>query len=407
MRAPKRKSAAEFFAEEASPWSADLILNENGTPKATLANALVPLTKDPAFLGADGRSLIRYNQLSGAPDVCGRLPWDREYIYRSWVGRDDQELMVWLQGHDISVRRDTANMAARLIGERNQWHPVREYLDNCSWDGRARLDSWLAVYCGVKASPFSAMAGERWLVSAVSRVRDPGSRIDGFLVLKGRRDVRQTSPFAVLGGSFYSSQIEALGIKAFKGMLLGKWILEIDGMDNMSRPTDMSSLRDFVSLRSDKLGAFLGHKVAIWPRQCAFCGLCSIMKASPDRHLWLVSHDSLRIDELARDRDQLWAEARTRYGDIPWLLDDELIGAISAAQKELRIPDQWEAILVQRWRELGPISDRGFGVNDLLGLLGLSVQKRDRLAAARLSVTAHEIGWERRMVDGFWRYFPK
>ncbi len=131
--------------------------------------------------------------------------------------------------------------------------------------------------------------------------------------------------------------------------------------------------------------------------------------SSPDTQMWLVRHGELRIDELEEDRDQLWAEARERYADgLSWISDDDLSAAVSGARKskDFRPPDEWENIISSKIGEL-QITDRGVGVNDLLALLGIPVQKRDMNSAERLSNAMQYLGWEKRMVDSFWRYFPK
>jgi predicted P-loop ATPase len=69
-----------------------------------------------------------------------------------------------------------------------------------------------------------------------------------------------------------------------------------------------------------------------------------------NRRFWPVRCGSIDLDALARDRDQLWAEAVTRYreGAIWWLDEPELIASAKAEQDQRYQTDAWDA-RIDRW----------------------------------------------------------
>ena len=87
------------------------------------------------------------------------------------------------------------------------------------------------------------------------------------------------------------------------------------------------------------------------PRQCVFVGTTNadeyLSDSTGGRRFWPVRCTSIDIDAIARDRDQLWAEAVAAYhaGETWWLDDDELRSAAEAEQEQRRIADPWEAII--------------------------------------------------------------
>jgi predicted P-loop ATPase len=69
-----------------------------------------------------------------------------------------------------------------------------------------------------------------------------------------------------------------------------------------------------------------------------------------NRRFWPVRCRNIDLDALARDRDQLWAEAVVRYrqGAIWWLDEPELIADAKAEQDQRYQADAWDA-RIDRW----------------------------------------------------------
>ena len=87
------------------------------------------------------------------------------------------------------------------------------------------------------------------------------------------------------------------------------------------------------------------------PRQCVFAGTVNpdtyLRDETGNRRFWPVRCGTIDIAALARDRDQLWAEAvaRFRAGAIWWLDTPELLAEAAAEQDKRYQADAWDDLI--------------------------------------------------------------
>ncbi|MGC9449632.1 VapE domain-containing protein [Cereibacter johrii] len=76
----------------------------------------------------------------------------------------------------------------------------------------------------------------------------------------------------------------------------------------------------------------------------------SLVRLIADRRFWPLRCGTIDIAALARDRDQLWAEAvhRFREGAIWWIDDPATLAEAAAAQEARYQADAWDA-RIDRW----------------------------------------------------------
>ena len=154
-----------------------------------------------------------------------------------------------------------------------------------------------------------------------------------------------------------------------------------------------------------------------------------------NRRFWPVRCGEINLEALERDRDQLWAEAVSRFNSgAPWWLEDkELIALAGIAQEARYQPDSW-GVLIERWLVFdkrrvnvgfGPYEDWrdeyvprpkplvDVSVEEILDqVLGLEKAKWGRAEQMRVSAVLKAKKWQRyytagSMKDGIpreWRY---
>jgi predicted P-loop ATPase len=94
------------------------------------------------------------------------------------------------------------------------------------------------------------------------------------------------------------------------------WIIELSELDSLSH-ADVARIKAFISRTTDRFRPPYGMRLVESLRQCVFAGTVNhgsyLRDETGGRRFWPVSCGRIDIESLARDRDQLWAEAKARF----------------------------------------------------------------------------------------------
>lgn len=326
-----------------------LIRTEAGTPKAILANAITVLRFHDEWAG-----VLAFDEFSLKATIKKRTPWGGK-AGDQWTDHDDILCSDWLQRNTgILISPKTTADATQAVAKENSYHPVRDYLKSLVWEKKERIDTWLATYLGVANTPFSRAVGTRWLVSAVARIMQPGCKVDHVLLLEGPQGIRKSTGIRTLtGDEWFGDHNSDLGGKDSRIELSGKWVVEMQELASVKR-TQLESVKAFITAQTDRFRPPYGRRAVDVPRQCVFAGTSNAATPFSDetgsRRFWPVRCGDIDIEGIARDRDQLWAEAYDRYKVHPvwWLDTSELVDAASSEQDERYQPGVWDEI-IREW----------------------------------------------------------
>ena len=305
--------------------------DERGGIVPNLANAMIVLRGAPEVADAFRfdemlRAAILEKALplaAGASGViAGALP-------RPIQDADVSQLQEWLQRFGLpKIGRDTVHQAVHLRAQERAFHPVRNYLAALAWDGRKRIDTWLSYYLGVEPSPYAAGVGRMFLIAMVARIFEPGCKADYAMVLEGPQGARKSTACSILGSKWFSDSLpEVAHDKDVAQHLRGKWLIEIAELSSMRR-AESEALKAFISRPVERYRPPYGREEVIEPRQSIFVGTTNretyLRDETGGRRFWPVRCGSIDTDSLAHDRDQLFAEAVSRFraGEQWWPGED-------------------------------------------------------------------------------------
>jgi putative DNA primase/helicase len=208
---------------------------------------------------------------------------------------------------------------------------------------------------------------------------------------------KSTALRALASDAFFTDDIAELGSKDSVMQTRGMWIIELSELDCLSKG-EVSRVKAFMSRQVDRVRPPYGRRVIEAKRECIFAGTTNsdayLKDETGGRRFWPVCVGTIRLQDLRRDRDQLWAEARERYrrGDVWWLESRALVDAAAEEQKARYEGDVWEDKIIE-W--VGPRDS--VTISEVLDLC-LEKPKKDwnRADDMRISRILKSNGWRRR-----------
>ncbi len=222
--------------------------------------------------------------------------------------------------------------------------PLIDHLHSLqTWDGVPRLDSWLVRYLGAEDSPYLRAAGATWLLAAMARAFEPGTKFDHMLVLVGAQGRGKSSALNILAGEFFSDAnfLDAQDTREVLEATEGAWIVECAELAGMRRK-DVETLKHEITRREDRGRPAYARTVVSVRRRFVLAGTTNSRRFLHDetgnRRFWPVEVGEIDLSGLQADRDQLLAEALARYrsGDFQLFLTGEALEGAQQAQEARR-----------------------------------------------------------------------
>ncbi len=170
------------------------------------------------------------------------------------------------------------------------------------------------------------------------------------MILEGPQGLKKSTALKTIAEPWFTDEIADLGSKDAAMQTRGVWVIEIAELDSMSR-SDVGRIKAFMSRSTDRFRPPYGKRLIESPRQCTFSGSVNhssyLRDETGGRRFWPVACSCIRIDELARDRDQLWAEAVKQFrGGSPWWLDSVLLNRLAEREQSDRYEgDPWDDLI--------------------------------------------------------------
>ena len=325
------------FDEVDTAWLKKLDYDRKGILKNTIDNAVIILDNDPRVAGK-----MIYNEFSNRAIITGKLPWT-DHINRDWNDDDDAGVRYFLEHkYGLSGAGKIAD-AVSVIFQRHRIHPVRDYLNSLTWDGKERLETLLIDYLGAEDSHYTKAVTRTHLVAGVARIMRPGIKYDTMLVLTGPQGIGKSTLIHTLGREWFSDSLSTVSGKEAYEQLQGVWLIEM-GELTATKKAEIEATKLFLSKSEDVYRAAYGRRTNRYKRQCIFFGTSNdrefLRDKTGDRRSWPVDcYVQLPMKDIFTDLpdevDQIWAEAVTLYKKGHMLiLDDEAAKEALEKQKE-------------------------------------------------------------------------
>jgi hypothetical protein len=260
-----------------------------------------------------------------------------EFYFR--IGFDDLERML------------------RIAARDNAFDPITDYLSGLVWDGVERLDEWLITYGGAKDDAYVREVGAKFLIAAVRRAFQPGCKFDYMPIFEGDEGRGKSSVGAILAGAAYftdSIPIHSHEPRHTIEALRGKWICEAAELASIKRTQDVETVKAWLSRSTDTAALKWERDSTGVPRRFVVFGTTNpdgtgyFDQRTGNRRFWPIRVDGFDLEAVARDRDNLWAEAvwRERAGESLEISPD--VKSLAKVEQEAReVTDAWEDLLAE------------------------------------------------------------
>jgi predicted P-loop ATPase len=302
--------------DPAPAWLDQCQTTVTGEPRGNIFNALVALRKDPRLAELFTHDLMAKQTLLMRP-VPGPVPQIVE-CPRPVRDTDVSALLELLQRAGLeTMSKNTLHDAVDARAAERSFHPVKDYLDGLRWDGKPRLGTWVSDYLGTLPTSYHEAVGSMFLIAMVARIYRPGCKVDYVPILEGVQGAWKSTACKILAGEeYFGDHIPSIETKDAMQYLRGKWLVELAELSATSK-ADAEALKSFITRSVERYRPSYGRRETIEPRQCVFVGTTNKNEYLRDetgaRRFWPIAVGRIDLDALARDRDQLFAEAVHRY----------------------------------------------------------------------------------------------
>lgn len=308
-------------------------------------------------------------------------------------------LYLQLLDEDIECSKDFASDTFYFFAQKNEYHPVKDYLENVhkKYGATDLLKAPAQKYLGTK-NPLYDVFIRKFAIAAVARVFEPGCKAETALILQGRQGIGKSSFFKILAGEWFDDSLSnGISDKDEKLKLHATWIMEWAELESIFSRKDVSNVKAFLSSANDKLRPPFARSVESYPRHSVIVGSTNtndfLADPTGSRRFWVVPIETVNLSDLKRDRDMFWAAAVHLYKqkEIYYLTQAEENEAISLNATFQR-DDTWSDPIKEFCEDLDQVSIKQI----LEKVLGIELAKQDRQAQVRVADTLRQIGFEKK-----------
>ena len=314
------EAAADFdeLPEDPAPdeWKSKLKITEKGAIAQTIENVVTILRHDPVVSG-----VLALNEMDHNIVARRSMPWRKVTGLSQWVDADDAALRYYLERTYGIASKDKIFDGVNVVAKENAFHPVREYLDACTWDGVPRVETLLIDYLGAEDNAYTRAVTRKALAAAVARIYRPGCKFDYMLTLRGRQGLGKSAIIAKLGGEWFSDTFSTMQGKEAYEQVMGVWLMEVGELAGM-RKAEAETIKLYISKQTDRFRPAYGRRLQEFPRQCIFIGTTNetqfLRDTTGNRRFWVVDTPNTPAKDMWEDLTPatvrlIWAEAVEIY----------------------------------------------------------------------------------------------
>jgi predicted P-loop ATPase len=332
-----------------------LILTDKGAVKNTIKNCLTVFEKDPNLHDA-----VSFNIFTERTDIVKPLWWEKPTPTIN--DTDLNYLMLYLEDTYGITSEKKIEKAISIVADRNRYHPIRDYLNQLTWDGTERIRYALHRYLGTDESEYTYQCLRLFMLGAISRVFKPGCKFEVMLCLVGGQGAGKSTFFRLLAikDEWFTDDLKKIDDDNVYRKMQGHWIIEMSEMIATANAKSIEEIKSFLSRAKETYKVPYETYPADRLRQCVFGGSSNTLDFLPldrsgnRRFLPIMVFPELAEVHILEDEDasrsyidQMWAEAMFIYRNESFrlTLSKEMNRELRELQKQFMPEDTKSGIL--------------------------------------------------------------
>lgn len=180
-----------------------------------------------------------------------------------------------------------------------------------AWDKVPRVENWLHTYLGVDFFR-SRLFSFPFFIGLIGRALNPGFRFPYCLVIEGQQGCGKSAALQILGGDWYGNSDFDLKNRDSFSAFKDKWIYEFAELGRITK-AEKHLQKSFLERTADEYRPVYSRNVVKLARQTVFVGTTNYVEFMDNpidgRRFWPVRCETILLEALAADREQLFAEA--------------------------------------------------------------------------------------------------
>ena len=328
---------------------------------------------------------------------------------------DSRGRTIVLQGQDLDlmttklacengvfIPEQRIKSAIQYAAQRNQYCPIRRYLDHCSAHAKPH-EHWDSIGKEFLGNPhnIATLAMQRMMIGAVARAYNPGCSMSWLPILVGAQGVgksmfsRNLVPQSLF--SEITTPLETLMKEQYR--LHVAWLLELPEIDNYFNTRNIENFKNLITTRTDEVRfpyASLPSKLA---RRFVLIGTTNrnqfLVDSTGNRRfvpLEVGAGFQIPWKKLVEERDSLWAAAVQAYRDgVGYEFNSGEIAAIAEYIQEFGDPDPW----MDKIATYVAIKEEVTAAEVLTKALELDPRSQGRREGRRVADVLQSMGWRR------------
>lgn len=243
-----------------------------------------------------------------------------------------RELYEWSENYISPCNMKMCETSLLRISDKNTYNSAQQLLDNLSWDGVSRVETFFIETLGVEDTPLVREMTKLWLVGGVQRIYEPGCKNENVLILTGAQGCGKTQTLTWLSGKLgFDNNINLSSTEQEIGQKLKMcWFVCFDELSTLSK-REASDYKNWLSIQTDTYRLPYGRTPEKRPRHNVYCGTTNemtflrdntdrterrmwVLKCNRTQKEWRETYYSTLTDDLW---EQIWGECVYIYKNTP------------------------------------------------------------------------------------------